>query len=152
MGWLTTPLAKMTIGQSLAVGAGTKAIDYVANKAGNRDAFKSRMEMGEKYGIHPLQMLGSAGNFSGQGGLNVGSQLMNSRENTRMASEQHDAHILKMQAEAAQATAYSRYLNAKALDPDDLDATDDNPSSENPHLTQEKIFNTVTGENPPPRS
>jgi hypothetical protein len=58
-----------------------------------------------------------------------------------MATEQHDAYILKMQSEAAQAYAQQRYLDAKALDPDDPDAAS-NPDYGKP--LDEKIYDHVT--------
>jgi hypothetical protein len=51
--------------------------------------FEQSMALGEKYGIHPLQMLGHAGTLSGTGGWNMGNILANEAQ-TRRANKRQD--------------------------------------------------------------
>ena len=145
--WLGGTSAGASVARPVLGAIGSAGLNYAVNKKGNKDAFRTRMEMGEKYGIHPLQMLGSAGNFSGQGGLNVGSQMISNFERSilrKQADETHDAQIFKMISEAEQATANANYLNSKALDPDDPSVADENPDGG--HSTDELIFDRLTGD------
>ncbi len=48
----------------------------------NSQHFNQRMQDAEKYGIHPLQAIGSAGTLQGTGGASIGSLIQN-EQNSR---------------------------------------------------------------------
>lgn len=58
------------------------------NRHARRTEFSDRMKMAEQYGIHPLQMLGSAGTAMGTGGANLGSLVHDERKTRRIMQEQ----------------------------------------------------------------
>lgn len=99
--------------------------------------FEQSMALGEKYGIHPLQMLGHAGTLSGTGGWNMGNILANEAQ-TRRANKRQDkiraqenkraddtredqqAHeiVLQNMKLEAEAKRQERMLEEKGRDPD----------------------------------
>ena len=60
-------------------GANYTARKQVKNNSRN---FHQRMQDAEKYGIHPLQAIGSAGTLQGTGGASIGSLIQN-EQNSR---------------------------------------------------------------------
>lgn len=105
---------------------------------GQRQSFNQRMELAEKYGIHPLQAIGGAGTFTGSGGGNVG-QMIDSYKASRARKQQRQQAIqddkiarqrtiddrednqahqrdLKNMDIQAQDTQFTRELNQRKLD------------------------------------
>ena len=74
----------------------------------NEKAFNNRMQNAEKYGIHPLQAIGSAGTLQGTGGLNIGSMMQNEKssrkyyEAKKNTENREDRHRLEDKAHQMQ--------------------------------------------------
>ena len=83
---------------------------YMANRQvkNNSRNFNTRMQDAEKYGIHPLQAIGSAGTLQGTGGLNLGSLMQNEQSSKKYyaakknAEQREDRHRLEDKAHAMQ--------------------------------------------------
>ena len=73
MGNLIVPLAQAGVGYAAARHADSRKRHEEIK--GQRQSFNQRMELAEKYGIHPLQAIGGAGTFTGAGGGNVGQMI-----------------------------------------------------------------------------
>ena len=83
------------------------------------------MQLGEKYGIHPLHMIGHAGTFAGTGGGNLGEMVQDERKSRQMrkayeedrdfnANLQKDLKEMDIAAEDARLT---RQLNENKTNP-----------------------------------
>jgi pyruvate/2-oxoacid:ferredoxin oxidoreductase beta subunit len=106
---------------ALATGIlGAAGATYVARKSvkTNSQHFNQRMQDAEKYGIHPLQAIGSAGTLQGTGGLNIGSMINQQRQamkaqksadKTREDIQQHDKDLINIK-EAAEDRRETRRL------------------------------------------
>ena len=70
----TAKAAAPAIGKAL-IPVGAKALqnrlDRRHQRRNEENQFRQKMELGEEYGIHPLQMLGYAGSTMGTGGGNL---------------------------------------------------------------------------------
>lgn len=110
---------------ALATGIlGAAGATYVARKSvkTNSQHFNQRMQDAEKYGIHPLQAIGSAGTLQGTGGLNIGSMINQQRQamkaqksadKTREDIQQHDKDLINIK-EAAEDRRETRRLEEAA--------------------------------------
>ena len=92
----------------------------------NSQNFNQRMQDAEKYGIHPLQAIGSAGTLQGTGGASIGSLIQNeqnsrkyykAKQHTERREDRHRQedrdHQMQLQQmkNAAEDTRTTRTLN-----------------------------------------
>ena len=124
----TAKAAAPAIGKAL-IPVGAKALqnrlDRRHQRRNEENQFRQKMELGEEYGIHPLQMLGYAGSTMGTGGGNLADIINDERVSRRLRSQQQedrDFHAdlnreLKMMDIAAEDRRLTRQLNDKKTEP-----------------------------------
>ena len=124
----TAKAAAPAIGKAL-IPVGAKALsnrlDRRHQRRNEENQFRQKMELGEEYGIHPLQMLGYAGSTMGTGGGNLADIINDEKVSRRLRSQQEEdrqfnadlSRELKMMDIAAEDRRLTRQLEEKKTEP-----------------------------------
>lgn len=84
-------------------------------KSQQKSEFDTKMQLADKYGIHPLQAIGSSGIQMGGGGLNAANMLMNEKASRKLANATEKAQDRQFDMELEK-MGYATYLNMVAGD------------------------------------
>lgn len=84
-------------------------------KSQQKSEFDTKMQMADKYGIHPLQAIGSSGIQMGGGGLNAAQMVMNEKASRKLANATQQAQDRQFDMELEK-MGYATYLNMVAGD------------------------------------